>query len=124
MKEKFDLLFKEMQSIRLEMQDNQFKIMKLENKPTEKTIGDRRPNRKNHNDRRDESIHRPRDDDEIVRMIKIDSHIFNGVYDPKIFSDGLADMDYYFDWYKISEKRKVRLGKMRLTGHLEFTGPR
>jgi len=102
-------LFKEVQSIKLEMQDNQLKIEKLENKSNEEITGGRGPNRENHKDETwDESNSRLRDDDdEIVCRIKIEPPTFDGVYDPKVFSDWLADMNYYFDWYKISEKRKV-----------------
>jgi len=72
-----------MQSIRLDMQDNQHKIERLEN-PNEKTTGGRRPNRENYNDRRDESIYRLRDDDdEIVYRIKIDPPTFDRVMNLK-----------------------------------------
>ena len=50
--EKFNFLFKEVQSIRPEMQDNQLKIEMLENKSNEETIGGRRTNKENNNDRR------------------------------------------------------------------------
>ena len=64
------------------MQSNQFKIEKLENKPNKKTTD----GRENHNDRRDESFHRPRDDDdEVVCRIKIDPLTFDGIHDYKIF---------------------------------------
>jgi len=87
------------QSIRLEIQDNQLKIQRLVNKPNEKTDG-RGPNKENHSDRRDKTIHRPRDDDnEFVHRIKVDPPPFDGVHDPKDFSNWLADIDYYFDWY-------------------------
>jgi len=61
-------LFRELQFIKLEIQDNKLKIQRLENNPNEETTGGRRTNRENHND---ESIHMPRDDDddEIVRTI-------------------------------------------------------
>ena len=55
------------------------------------------------------------DDDEIVRRIKVDSPTFDGAHDPMIFSDWLADIDYYFNWYKISKECKVQLARMRLT---------
>jgi len=42
---KFDLSFKEVQSIKLEMQDKKLKMERLENNPNEKTTGDRRTNR-------------------------------------------------------------------------------
>ena len=65
------------------------------------------------------------DDDEIVRMIKVDPPTFvrrikvdpptfDGVHDPKVFSDWLTNMDYYFYWYRISEERKVWLARIRL----------
>jgi len=56
------------------------------------------------------------DDDEIVCRIKLDSPTFDGVHNPKVFCDWLADLGYYFDWYKISQEHKVRLARMRLTG--------
>ena len=59
--ENFDFLFKKVQSIGLEMQDNQLKIDRLKNKPNEKITGGYRSNRENHIDRRWD------DDDEIVR---------------------------------------------------------
>jgi len=41
------------------------------------------------NNRRDESIHMPRDDDdEIVRKIKIDPPTFDSVHDPKFLVIG------------------------------------
>jgi len=52
------------------------------------------------------------DDDEIVRKIKIDPLTFDGVYYLMVFSDWLTDMDYYFNWYRISEEFKVRLARM------------
>ena len=62
---KFDLLFREMQSIKLEMQDNKFKKERLENNPNKKTTGGHRANRENRNDRRrDESVHMPSDDND------------------------------------------------------------
>jgi len=92
------------------MQDNKLKIEKLENNPNEEITSGRRANRENRN-------YMPRDDnDEIVCRIKVDPSTFDDVHNPKVFSDWLADMDYYFDWYRISEERKVRLAKMGLTG--------
>jgi len=61
------------------------------------------------------------DDDEIVRRIKVDPPTFYGVHDLKVFSYWLADMDdYYFNWYRISDERKVRLARMRLTGSVKI----
>jgi len=67
--EKFDLLFKEVQSIKLDMQDNQLKIERLKNNPNDDTISGCRTNAR----RRDESHMSRDDDDEIVRRITIDS---------------------------------------------------
>ena len=46
----------------------------------------------------EENTSRRRDgEDDIIRRIKIDPLTFNGILDPKIFSDWIADLDYYFD---------------------------
>lgn len=37
-------------------------------------------------------------------------------FDPKVFSDPLIDMDDYFEWYNMSDERKIRFGKMKLDG--------
>jgi len=40
----------------------------------------------------------PRDDDnDIVYRIKVDPLTFDSVHNPKVFSDWLANMNYYFD---------------------------
>jgi len=57
-----------------------------------------------------ENIDRRRDGEyDIIRIIKVDPLTFNGNLDPKIFSDWIADLDYYFDWYKFTEESRVRL---------------
>lgn len=43
----------------------------------------------------------------ITCRINTNAHTFNGAYDHKVFSNWLVDMDYYFDWCDISEKRKI-----------------
>jgi len=48
-------------------------------------------------------------DDDIIRKIKIDPLMFNGNLEPKIFSDWIADLDYYFDWYRFTEESRVTL---------------
>jgi len=52
----------------------------------------------------------------ILFEIKVDPPTFDGVHNPKVFSAWLADMNDYFDWFRISEERKVRLARMQLTG--------
>jgi len=32
-----------------------------------------------------------------ICRIKIDPSTFNSIFDPKIFSDWIVDLDYYFD---------------------------
>ena len=62
------IFFREMQFIKIEMQDNKLKIKRLENNPNEKTTSSYRAKRENHNDKsRDENIHMPRDDDDEIR---------------------------------------------------------
>jgi len=63
----------------------------LESKSKEKILD-------NCNDRRDESSSRPKiSKDDIIFRIKIDSPTFGGIFDPKIFSDWMVDLDYYFN---------------------------
>ena len=49
-------------------------------------------------------------------MIKIDPPIFDGILAPKIFSDWMATLDFYLDWYMFTEKSRIRFARMRLTG--------
>ncbi|XP_038970638.1 uncharacterized protein LOC113461045 [Phoenix dactylifera] len=55
-------------------------------------------------------------DEHVMRSIKIDAPSYDGRLDPKVFIDWLADMDHYFEWYSLSEDRRVRFAKMKLTG--------
>jgi len=82
---KLDLILKELHDLKL-------RVDGLESKSNEKTL-------ENHNDkRRDKSISRLRiNEDDIIRKIKIDPPTFDGILDPKIFSDWMADLNYYFD---------------------------
>ena len=38
----------------------------------------------------------------ILFEIKVDPPTFDGVHNPKVFSAWLADMNDYFDWFRIS----------------------
>jgi len=42
-------------------------------------------------------------------MIKIDPPIFNSILDLKIFSNWMAELDNYFDWYRFTEESKFDL---------------
>jgi len=49
-------------------------------------------------------------------MIKIDLLTFNDILDPKIFSDWIVDLDYYFNWYRFTEESRVQFARMRMSG--------
>ncbi|KAK8933568.1 hypothetical protein KSP39_PZI015465 [Platanthera zijinensis] len=57
----------------------------------------------------------PREDD-IIRRIRIEVPTFDGHQDPGAFSDWLREMEHYFDWYEMSDERKVRFARMKLVG--------
>jgi len=72
---KLDLIFRELQDLKL-------KVEGLENKNKKKNLRD------DNQDRIEENTNRCRDvEDEIIRRIKIDPLMFDGILDPKIFSD-------------------------------------
>ena len=45
---------------------------------------------------------------------------FNGRPDPKVFIDWANEMDYFFDWHKLSDDRKVRFARLKLIGRAKF----
>jgi len=62
-----------------------------------------------------ESTNRHKDGEyDIIRRIKIDPLIFDGILDPKIFSDLMVDLDSYFDWHRFTEESRVQFARMRL----------
>ena len=42
---------------------------------------------------------------DIIHRIKIDPPTFDGIFDPKFFSDWVTDLDYYFNWYMFTEEK-------------------
>jgi len=49
--------------------------------------------------------YRRRDDEhDTIHRIKIYPPIFDGILNPKIFSDWMVDLKYYFDWYMFIKK--------------------
>ena len=95
-----------------ELQDLKFRVEGLENKNKENSRNDNR-------DKREEYANRHRNgEDDIIRKIKIDPLTFDGVFDPKIFSDWMAYLDYYFDWYRFTEKARIQFARMRLQGQV------
>ena len=53
-------------------------------------------------------------DERALRNIRLDAPTFDGSLDPKVSIDWEGDMDQYFDWYEMSEDRKVKFAKLRL----------
>jgi len=100
---KLNLILKELQDLKLEVEG-------LENKNTgENSRDDTRDRRGENTDRRTDG------EDDIIRRIKIDHPTFSGILNLKIFSDWIADLDYYFDWYRFTEENRVRFTRMRLS---------
>jgi len=51
-----------------------------------------------------------------VRSIKINAPSFDGALEPQLFLNWIKEMDRYFKWYSMLEKRKVSFAAMKLTG--------
>ena len=45
---------------------------------------------------------------------------FNGHMDPQTFLNWLKDLDYFFDWYDMSNDRRVRFAKLKLEGQAKL----
>ena len=39
---------------------------------------------------------------------------FDGRLGPKAFTDWVREMDQFFEWYKLSDDRKIRFAKLKL----------
>ena len=58
------------------------------------------------------------DNDEInLKHIKLEAPTFDGQLDPQVFLDWTANIDHYFNWYNMSDERRIRFAKMKLIGH-------
>jgi len=101
METKLDLILKELHNLKLRVE------LENKNESSRDDIGDRI--KVNTNGRRD-------DKNDIIRRIKIDPPRFDDILDPKIFSDEIAYLDYYFDWYKFTKESRIQLVRIRLTG--------
>jgi len=55
------------------------------------------------------------EENDIICKIEIDPPTFDGILDLKIFSDWVANMDYYFNWYRFIEESRVIFAWMRLS---------
>lgn len=51
-----------------------------------------------------------------MRHIKVEAPTFEGQLDLWIFDRWTRDMDQFFGWYNLSENRRVRFAKMKLSG--------
>ncbi|GFZ18311.1 SEC12P-like 2 protein [Actinidia rufa] len=47
-------------------------------------------------------------------IINVEAPTFDGRLDPKAFTDWIREMDHFFEWYNLSDDRKVRFAKMKL----------
>lgn len=55
-------------------------------------------------------------EEKALKSIKVEAPSFDGQLNPKVFLDWLSDLDHYFEWYELSEARRVRFAKMKLVG--------
>ncbi|WMV27077.1 hypothetical protein MTR67_020462 [Solanum verrucosum] len=51
----------------------------------------------------------------IRKKVKMELPVFNGKLNPTIFADWLSAMEEYFDLYDLSDDRRVRFAKTKLT---------
>ncbi|GFZ14592.1 hypothetical protein Acr_24g0007820 [Actinidia rufa] len=47
-------------------------------------------------------------------IINVEAPTFGGRLDPKAFTNWTREMDHFFEWYNLSDDRKVRFAKMKL----------
>lgn len=45
---------------------------------------------------------------------------FDGRLDPWVFTNWLHDMDHFYQWYNLSDNRRVRFAKMKLTSSAQL----
>lgn len=57
--------------------------------------------------------------DNIAHKIKIDVLFLITFMTPNVFSDWLADMDHFFEWYVMLEVRRIRFTKISIRRLLE-----
>lgn len=53
---------------------------------------------------------------DITKKIKMEVPDFEGKVDPTVFSDWLASIEEYFEWYDMTDERRARFAKMKLVG--------
>ena len=57
-----------------------------------------------------------------LNSIKLGHSLLIVSWIPKFFSSWTSNMDHYFDWYDISDERRIRFAKMKLVVKLGNTG--
>jgi len=50
------------------------------------------------------------------KNIKLEAPTFDGQLDPQIFLGWISDIDHHFDWYDMSDQRRIQFAKMKLMG--------
>ena len=56
----------------------------------------------------------------MMKGVKVEAPSFDGQMDPTKFMDWLPDMDHYFEWYDMSEERRVRFAKIKLLSQVKL----
>lgn len=57
---------------------------------------------------------------DITKKVRVDIPDFDGIIDPKVFSDWLAILEHYFDWYDMTDERKAKFAVMKLVGQAQI----
>ena len=57
---------------------------------------------------------------DITKKVRVDVPDFDGRIDPQAFSDWLATLERYFEWYDMPDERKVRFTTMKLVGQAQI----
>ena len=55
-------------------------------------------------------------DDCVLWSVRVEASSFDGSLDPKIYLNWEVGMDHFFEWYDMTNVRRIRFAKMRLTG--------
>ena len=50
-------------------------------------------------------------EDNSAKHIKVEAPTFDGVRNPQVYNDWEGEMEHSFEWYELSEDRKVRFEK-------------
>ena len=64
-------------------------------------------------------MHRADEDDRILRTVRADPPTFDGSWDPRVYLDWEANMDRYYEWFEMTDLRRVCFAKMKLLGQAQ-----